>query len=209
MSVFHGQHAVDVELSQLIHKKTQLVVAAALLGTHFPQLITFGVPDNEVLVGTELIMQLINSLRRAKRQEIKIFLDAPLAFLEGHSNRREVSAKQEIWSWCVANHVEVESCTSVCAPLIVKADPWQIKPTPAISYWHSIAVHLRDARKRNVNGTHLLIADPWTASKRGVLYSLPYVNAENTHGLATFLGRAVPRSSIYNSLNNFDMHVDF
>lgn len=141
------------------------------------RLITLAASNDDLPLTALLAM--LGKLRQVTRGAMRLVVDRPLTHdaLLSANDASALTAQRVAVGWAAANDVEVVSCANKPAPADVLTDPWARDPSASrsIRYWHALAHNVVDLLREERVARHVAIFDEWTASGRGVGYSLDHV----------------------------------
>ncbi len=109
--------------------------------------------------------------------------------------RNSLSTQRQAWQLCEQNGIRHSSCTPVRGHPDLFNDPWS-SLSESICWWHTIAGTLKDAVAQDGGDEIVMILNDWSASNRGVEYSLKYIGARKMAVISMFSGVKLPISPI-------------
>lgn len=162
------------------------------------QLVTIAASNDDLPLSA--LVSMLERLRVAKREAVRLIVNIPLnPYLSVPANDSEAdvlpSAPSVAASWAATNNIDVVSCAQRPVPADVLHDPWENNPSASILYWHWLAREVIQHLKQEPDVTHIGIFDDWTASGRGVSYSLDHVTSQEVSRVTLHMGADVPGTS--------------
>jgi hypothetical protein len=162
------------------------------------QLVTIAASNDDLPLSA--LVSMLERLRIAKRDAVRLIVNIPLNDYLGTPANDSVadelpSAPIVGASWAAASNIDVVSCAQRPVPADVLHDPWENNPSASILYWHWLAREVIQQIKKEPEVTHIGIFDDWTASARGVSYSLGHVTNQEVPRVTLHMGADVPGTS--------------
>lgn len=174
----------------------ELLVTMAAAAAPLNHLLALGV-DHSAEVQA---MRVFEALTKRVRKSLTVIFEYSEASFHEVSHRElpgcHVSVYKQLWQCAVKNGIDTV-CVSGTPVVPTDPDPWSKKTAVSVAHWHRLAAVIRDLHAKDPQRLLLGIFAPWTASKRGVPYSLPYVDAAGVASMSYFIGRETPVSQLH------------
>lgn len=111
------------------------------------------------------------------------------------SMRDSLAMQRKAWQLCDRNKVRHFSCMPVRPHADLFTDPWNCI-SDSIRWWHCLAGKLKDTIIQDSGDEIVMVLTDWSASDRGVKYSLKYVGAPKQAAISMFSGYKIPVSKV-------------